>query len=577
MDVTRAVEASGDVRLQAKFRQAMAVVERTLALYSFARVAFSFNGGKDSTVLLHLLRAGYAASEQTLGDPAALNDFGRGRLVHRIRTIFFESPDAFPEINAFTLATAREYNLELDVLRLDFKAGLEVLLREKPIKAIFLGTRLSDPNAVGQEVFAPSSAGWPPFMRVNPILNWSYRDIWAFLLACRAPYCELYDHGYTSIGNVHDTLPNEALRIMAANADLSAISSLPPDANAALSIKPQYRPAYLLRDGRLERAGRLKAKKAASGHAVVANGDAQLRDPALLDSDSGPALTAAVVAVGDQILRGDVQDAGAQYLCHELHSLGWDVAHRSVLRNDEDAVAEEVQRASSSNDMVSALVLLHSRTLNLDLTLDPRWKLELVFVTGGVGLTYCDVTIAGVAKAFGVRLAADEESQEDLRNHLGDRCTDAHLKLAEFPEGITKLFRCDGVVRPLMQCRNVLVLGGATLHELELQWSCLLGYPDSPVLRPLPFQSAKLRVSVLEDIIVLPLRQLHISFPELSTSCCWEDSDSSAKMTFSLVVFLKGKVLYLSIKHLLNMAGRVEAAVDALRQQLPPGTVDRIS
>eukprot|EP00850_Spirogloea_muscicola_P022461 SM000296S11296 [mRNA] locus=s296:19799:25288:- [translate_table: standard] len=565
MDVTRAVEASGDLRLQAKFRQAMAVVERTLALYSFAGVAFSFNGGKDSTVLLHLLRAGYAASEQTLGDPAALNDFGRGRLVHRIRTIFFESADAFPEINAFTLATAREYNLELDVLRLDFKAGLEVLLREKPIKAIFLGTRLSDPNAVGQEVFAPSSAGWPPFMRVNPILNWSYRDIWAFLLACRAPYCELYDHGYTSIGNVHDTLPNEALRLTAANADLSAISSLPPVENAALSIKPQYRAAYLLRDGRLERAGRLKAKKAASGHAVVANGDAQLQDPALPDSDSGPALTAAVVAVGDQILRGDVQDASAQYLCHELHSLGWDVAHRSVLRNDEDAVAEEVQRASTSNDMVSTFALLH-RTLDLDLTLDLRWKIESVFVTGGVGLTYCDVTIAGVAKAFGVRLAADEESQEDLRNRLGNRCTDAHLKLAEFPEGITKLFHCDSVVRPLMQSRNVLVLGGATLRELELQWACLLGYPDSPLLRPLPFQSAKLRVSVLEDIIVLPLRQLHISFPELSISCYWEDSDSLVKMTSTLVVLLKGK-----------MAGRVVAAVDALRQQLPLGTVDRIS
>ena len=116
--------------------------------------------------------------------------------------------------------------MQLDIIRSDFKSGLEALLKSKPIRAIFLGVRMGDPTAVlwfpilakaqtycrhvsdvrlcskvfwdrylnfchllilqvGQEQFSPSSIGWPPFMRVNPILDWSYRcvDIINFFLA----------------------------------------------------------------------------------------------------------------------------------------------------------------------------------------------------------------------------------------------------------------------------------------------------------------------------------------------------------------------------------------------------------
>jgi 3'-phosphoadenosine 5'-phosphosulfate sulfotransferase (PAPS reductase)/FAD synthetase len=50
MEICREVLDSGDKRLQAKFKHALNVIDRTLALYKFEEVAFSFNGGKDSTV-----------------------------------------------------------------------------------------------------------------------------------------------------------------------------------------------------------------------------------------------------------------------------------------------------------------------------------------------------------------------------------------------------------------------------------------------------------------------------------------------------------------------------------------------
>lgn len=40
------------------------------------------------------------------------------------------------------------YKLQMDTIRLDFKSGLEALLKTMPIKAIFLGVRIGDPTAV---------------------------------------------------------------------------------------------------------------------------------------------------------------------------------------------------------------------------------------------------------------------------------------------------------------------------------------------------------------------------------------------------------------------------------------------
>lgn len=36
----------------------------------------------------------------------------------------------------------------MDIIRTDFKSGLEALLKAKPIRAIFLGVRIGDPTAV---------------------------------------------------------------------------------------------------------------------------------------------------------------------------------------------------------------------------------------------------------------------------------------------------------------------------------------------------------------------------------------------------------------------------------------------
>lgn len=135
-------------------------------------------------------------------------------------------------------------------------------------------------------------------------------DVWDFLLACKAPYCSLYDVGYTSIGNIHDTIPNPALRIEEDGSGAPEVSgTTQPNGNGIPETVGtdgyRYRPANELRDGRLERSGRFKKKvTSAEGQAGGANVSASERRGEVSTSgqEKGAIMVASVIIVGDELL-----------------------------------------------------------------------------------------------------------------------------------------------------------------------------------------------------------------------------------------------------------------------------------
>ena len=93
----------------------------------------------------------------------------------------------------------------------DFKAEVQRLIEEQGVTAIIMGNRRTDPYSQDLLPICPSSKGWPEFTRVFPILDWSYSDVWKFLRQNQLSYCVLYDHGYSSLGEQHNTQKNPHL------------------------------------------------------------------------------------------------------------------------------------------------------------------------------------------------------------------------------------------------------------------------------------------------------------------------------------------------------------------------------
>ena len=124
-------------------------------------------------------------------------------------------------------------------MREAFKSYLEDFPQ---VKAIFVGTRRTDPHGKNLTAFDPTDGGWPEFVRVHPVIDWHYADIWGFVRGVGVEYCELYDMGYTSLGGTDDTHPNPALAV---------------DTGEGKEVNEvRYRPAYELVEDEEERLGR---------------------------------------------------------------------------------------------------------------------------------------------------------------------------------------------------------------------------------------------------------------------------------------------------------------------------------
>ncbi|KAL2822986.1 FAD synthetase [Aspergillus granulosus] len=232
---TRYEDGSFQQLAQRETRHSMGIVEVALSRYKVSELAVSYNGGKDCLVLLVILLASlHGCPEVENGE------------VTKIPAFYGTPPDSFPEVESFVRKSELYYHLALNKFEVkkhdpnhSLKANFQRFLDDNPnTKAIFIGTRRSDPYGERLKFFSPTDGGWPEFMRIHSVVEWRYAEIWAFTKALDLDYCCLYDEGYTSLGGVKDTLPNPKLLIS--------------DGDGG-----RYHPAYILTADEDERLGRV--------------------------------------------------------------------------------------------------------------------------------------------------------------------------------------------------------------------------------------------------------------------------------------------------------------------------------
>lgn len=219
---------------QENIRISMNKLEKAIDGHGLEELAISYNGGKDCLVMLILLLAVIHKKYE--------NDHLSLPLDFKLDSIYVNLEIPFQQVEDFINQSSDFYHLNQITIKCSMQQGFEHYLQDinPKVQAIIVGIRYADPYGENLQYEQCTDSNWPDFLRIHPILHWNYNEIWDFLLGCDLNYCEMYDHGYTSLGGIHNTVPNPKLKISS----------------------DKYLPAYKLtkNSDELERLGRLKNK-----------------------------------------------------------------------------------------------------------------------------------------------------------------------------------------------------------------------------------------------------------------------------------------------------------------------------
>ncbi len=123
-------------------------------------------------------------------------------------------------------------------------------------------------------------------------------------------------------------------------------------------------------------------------------------------------VTAAMLAIGDELLSGRTKDKNIGHLADVLTLAGIDLKEVRIVADEEDAIVEALNFV--------------------------RTRYDYVFTSGGIGPTHDDITADAVSRAFGLPCIHDPEAMRLLGAMYAQRdveFTQSRQRMARMPEG----------------------------------------------------------------------------------------------------------------------------------------------
>lgn len=146
-------------------------------------------------------------------------------------------------------------------------------------------------------------------------------------------------------------------------------------------------------------------------------------------------MKAEIIAVGTELLLGDILNTNARFLSQQLSFLGIDVYYQEVVGDNPNRMKEVIHQAVGRSDVV--------------------------ILSGGLGPTEDDLTKEITAEYFGLPMYFDESVMEEMTRYLNGNVPPANKKQAYIPEGATVIHNpygtapgiiidCDGKIAVLL-------------------------------------------------------------------------------------------------------------------------------